>query len=82
MSQITRNHTSTASGIGSYDNILQQGLDDHIRLALAVQLGANGPQMIKQRALLNVLTSKPARGDIQQILQSRAELYGDSLDPK
>ena len=82
MSQITRNHASTASGIGSYDNNLQQGLDDHIRLALAVQLGANGPQMVKQRALLNVLKSKPARGDIQQILQSRAELYGDSLDPK
>ena len=38
--------------------------------------------MVKQRALSDVLTSKPARGDIQQLIQSRAELYGDSLDPK
>ena len=82
MSQITCNHTSAASGMGNFNNNLQQGIDDHIKLALAVQLGANGPQMVKQRALLNVLTSKPARGDMQQVLQSRAALYGDSLDPK
>ena len=42
----------------------------------------NGPQQVKERALYNVLTSKSARGDMKQILQSRAEIYGDVLDPK
>ena len=51
-------------------------------MALAVNLGLQGPQLIKERALHNVLTSKAARGDIQQILQSRAEIYRDELDPK
>ena len=30
----------------------------------------------------NVLASSAARADLNQILQSRAELYGDELDPK
>ena len=51
-------------------------------MALAVNLGINGPQAMKERALHNVLTSKSARGDAKQILQSRAEIYGDNIDPK
>ena len=50
-------------------------------MALAVNLGLKGPQAVKERALHNVLTSKTARGDVKQILQSRAEIYGDGLDP-
>ena len=55
---------------------------EQLQLALTVQLGLNGPQQVKERALHNVLTSESARGDIRQILQSRAELYGDELEPK
>ena len=50
-------------------------------MALTVQMGLNGPQQVKERALHNVLTSKAARGDMRQVLQSRAEIYGDELDP-
>ena len=44
-------------------------------------MGLNGPQEVKEQALHNVLTNKSARGDMKQILQSRAEIYGDELDP-
>ena len=81
MSRVAWDPTSAESGNGFNNNNLQRNLYDQVQLALAVQLGLNGPQLVKQRALSNVLTSRPARGDIQQILQSRAELYGDSLDP-
>ena len=81
MSQITRDPSSASQGNVSYTNDLNKRLFDQIQLALAVQLGINGPQQIKERALHNVLTSKSARGDMKQILQSRAEIYGDELDP-
>ena len=55
---------------------------DQLQMALTLQMGLNGPQQVKERALNNVLTSKAARYDIRQILQSRAELYGDELNPK
>ena len=55
---------------------------EQLQMALTVQMGLNGPQQIKERALHNVLTSTSARVDMKQILQSRAELYGDELDPK
>ena len=49
-------------------------------MALAVKMGLNGPQEVREQALQNVLTSKSARGDMKQILQSRAEIYGELLD--
>ena len=51
-------------------------------MALTIQMGLNGPQQVKERALHNIRTSKSARGDMKQVLQSRAEIYGDELDPK
>ena len=44
-------------------------------------MGLNGLQQVKERALHNVLTNKSARGDLKQILQSRAEIYNDMLEP-
>ena len=82
MSRISNNLTAAASGSSVYQANLRNNLADQLQLALAIQLGLNGPQLIKQHALLNVLTSKSARGDLQQVLQSRAEIYGDFLDPK
>ena len=41
----------------------------------------NEVNQVNERALLNVRTSKSARGDLKQVLQSREELYGASLDP-
>ena len=81
MSQITRDPSSASQGNVSYTKDLNKKLFDQIQLALAVQLGINGPQQVKERALHKVLTSKAARGDMKQILQSRAEIYGDELDP-
>ena len=66
----------------SYNSNMQKDLFDQVQMALAIQMGLNDPQLVKQRALLNVLTSEHARGDMPQILQSRAEIYGDTIDPK
>ena len=52
-----------------------------MQLVLALKMGLNGPQQVKERALHNVLTSRLARGDMKQVLQSRAEIYGDALEP-
>ena len=82
MSQITNNPSSAAQGNGLDANVLNRNLFDQIQLALAVKMGLNGPQQIKERALYNVLTSKSARGDMKQVLQSRAEIYSDELEPK
>ena len=82
MSQITSNPSSAAQGNGLDANVLNKNLFDQIQLALAVKMGLNGPQQIKERALYNVVTSKSARGDMKQVLQSRAEIYSDELDPK
>ena len=81
MSQITRDPSSASQGSLFKTNDLNKKLFDQIQLALAVQLGINGPQQVKERALNNVLTSNAARRDMKQILQSRAEIYGDELDP-
>ena len=81
MSQITCDPSSAAQGSLSNTNHLNENLFNQIQLALAVKMGLNGPEQVKERALHNVLTSKTAQGDIQQILQSRAEIYGDELDP-
>ena len=78
MSRIATSHTTGAAGsVQGQNDIFNQ-----LQLALAIKMGLNGPQLLKQRALQNVLTSNAARGDIQQILQARAELYGDSTNPK
>ena len=81
MTQITGNPSSTSQGTVSRSIELNDQLNKQIQMALAINLGLNGPQAVKERALHDVLTSKSARGDVKQILQSRAEIYGDTLDP-
>ena len=80
MSQITCDPSSAAQGSLSNTNKLNENLFNQLQLALAVKLGLNGPEQVKERALHNVLTSKMAQGDMRQILQSWAEIYGDKLD--
>ena len=81
MSRITANPSSAAQGNIEQSNYLNDQINQQIQLALAVNLGLKGPQVIKERALHNVLTSKAAQGDMKQILQSREEIYGDGIDP-
>ena len=71
MSQITTDPSSATQGSLSRSNDLRSKLFNQLQLALAVKMGLNGPQQIKEQALHNVLTSKSARGDMKQILQSR-----------
>ena len=80
MSQITCNPTSANQGVG-LGQIHNRELFDQLQMALTIKMGLNGPQQVKERALRNILTSKSARGDMRQVLQSRAEIYGDELDP-
>ena len=81
MSQISNNPSSAAQGSVLSPNDLNKKLLEQLQLALAIKMGLNGPQQVKERALHNVLTNKRARGDLKQILRSRAEIYGDMLDP-
>lgn len=80
MSQITCNPTSANQGMGQ-GQINNRELFDQLQMALTIKMGLNGPQQVKERALRNILTSKSARGDMRQVLQSRAGIYGDELDP-
>ena len=82
MSRISGDPTVASQGSVLNSNEINKKLFDQLQMALSVQLGLNGPQQIKERALQNVLPSKSARGDMKQILQSRAEIYGDELDLK
>ena len=81
MSQITSNPSASSQGNRSRSFEIKDQLNNQLQMALAINLGLNGPQEEKERALHNVLTSKSARGDLKQVLQSRAEIYGDALDP-
>lgn len=82
MSQITCNPTTANQGTVVDQKIVSREFFEQLQMALTVQLGLNGPQQVKERALHNILASSAARADMKQILQSRAELYGDELDPK
>ena len=82
MSRVTCNPTLAEQGTGPVQNLNSRELFEQLQMALSIQLGFNGPQQVRERALHNVMTSATARLDIKQILQSRAELYGDELDPK
>ena len=81
MSQIACDPSSAAQGSVLNSNESNSKLFEQIQLALALKLGLNGPQQVKERALHNVLTNKTARGDMRQVLQSRAEIYRDALEP-
>ena len=50
-------------------------------MSLAVNLGLHGTKAVKERTVHTVFTYKSARGDVKQIQQSRADIYGDSLGP-
>ena len=82
MSQITSNPTSARQGIGGDQNIFNRELFEQLQMALTIQMGLNGPQQVQEHALHNVRTSRSARGDMKQVLQSRAGIYGEELDPK
>ena len=73
MSQITSDPSSASQGSLFNSKDLDTRLFNQLQLALAVKMGLNGPQQIKERALHNVLTSKTARGDVKQVLQSRVD---------
>ena len=81
VSHIFDERTGSQGNNGTGSRASQQ-MFEQLQMALAIKLGLDGPQLVKQRALQNLLTSETARGDIRQIVRSRAELYGDLLDPK
>ena len=82
MSRITTNPTSANQGMGNEQVIFSRELFEQLQMALAVQMGLNGPQLVKEYALHNVLNSPSARGDMKQVLQSRVEIYDDEVDTK
>lgn len=81
MSRITSNPTSANQGSGEGQNLFSREFFQQLQMALSIQMGLNGPQQIKEHALHNVLVSQSARGDMRQVLRSRASIYEDELDP-
>ena len=51
-------------------------------MGLALKIGLNDSVHLNKRALSNVLSSLSSRANLKQILQARAELYPECLDPK
>ena len=80
MARITTNPTTANQGMGNHQVIFNRDLFEQLQMALSIQMGLNGSQQ-EEHALHNVLNSPSARGDMNQVLQSRAEIYGDGLDP-
>ena len=66
MSQISCNPSSAAQGSGLDPIDLNKKLFEQLQLALAVKMGLNGPQQVKERALHNVFTSKSAGGEVNK----------------
>ena len=81
MSQITCDPSSTFQDSLLNPKHFNNKLFTQIQLVLMVKMGLNGPQQVKERALHNGFTSKSVRGDMKQVLQSLAEIYGDMIDP-
>ena len=82
MSRITCNPTTANQGMNRDYPYFIREMFNQLQIALTLQMSLNGSQQVKQRALHNVATSQSSRSDMKKILQSRAELWGDGLDPK
>ena len=82
MSQIARNTDMASTGSGVNKFALEKELNDQIKMGLALKMGLNDSVHLNKRALSNVLSSIPSRANLKQILQARAELYSECLDPK
>ena len=82
MSAIANNAEAGAKGVF---NLVSGGGDDTFKetvtQALALKLNLKTNQQANERALLNLLKSKGSTANLKQTLQSRAAIYGNSLDP-
>ena len=82
MSQIARNADIASTGIDVNKFEFEKELNDQIKMGLALKMGLNDSVHLNKRALSNVLSSLSSRANLKQILQARAELYPECLDPK
>ena len=81
MSAIANNAEAGAKGVF---NLVSGGDDtfkETVTQALALKLNLKTNQQANERALLNLLKSKGSTVNLKQTLQSRAAIYGNSLDP-
>ena len=80
MSTVARNPHTASQGMVSNSSSGSE-LDEQLKLGLAVQLGLNGIDQIKKRALKNLVTSKQARASLKQTVRARACVYGEVVKP-
>jgi hypothetical protein len=78
MSTIATNHTSAIIS----NNPQGSHCLNPFNMQSSLNFGCNSSYNVSQQALFNVMMSNSARGDMQQILQARAGVYGNSLAPE
>ena len=81
MSSIACNAEAGAKGVF---NLVSQGNDsfkEHVSQALALKLNLKTTQQANEKVLLSLLKSDGQKGGLKQMLQARAAVYGNFLDP-
>ena len=81
MSAIACNAEAGAKGVFDFVSRGQDSFKEQISEALALKLNLKTTQQANERSLANLLKSKNTRGDFKQVLQARAAVYGQTLDP-
>ena len=79
MSAIACNPSSGAKG--RVENSFSNTFREQVSQALAIKLNLKTNQQANERALSQLLNSKARSGELKQVLQARAAVYEDLLDP-
>lgn len=81
MSAIACNAEAGAKGVFNLVSSGEDSFKEQVTQALALKLNLRTNQQANERSLLNLLKSKGLDGNLKQILQARAAVYGHQLEP-
>ena len=81
MSAIACNAEAGAKGVFNLVSNGEDSFKEHVTQALALKLNLKTNQQANERSLLNLLKSKGLDGNLKQMLQARAAVYGHQLEP-
>ena len=79
MSAIACGPSSGAKGM--VESPISNTFSEQVSQALAIKLNLKTNQQANERALSQLLKSKSRSGELKQVLQARAAIYEDVLDP-
>ena len=81
MSANACNAEACAKGVFNLVSSGEESFKERVTQALALKLNLRTNQQANERSLLNLLKSKGLDGNLKQILQARAAVYGHQLEP-